>query len=63
MPYEKPEECGDVLEGNEKTSIRLRANRVGEERLGFLDRHGRVDSPSATTGDHRLGDLGRAPGG
>jgi hypothetical protein len=41
-------------EGNEQTSIRLRARRADEEGFGFLDRHGRVDNPSATSADDLL---------
>jgi hypothetical protein len=52
-------------EADEQTSIRLGAGHVDEERLGFLDRHGSLDRPSAisaTTVD-RLGDPGRALAG
>lgn len=42
-------------EGNQGTSVR-RSELGDEERFAFLDRHGRVDSPSATIAG-RLGNL------
>jgi hypothetical protein len=52
-------------EADEQPSIRVGAGHVDEEKLGFLDRHGPLDRPSAVSAFSidRLLDPGRALAG